>query len=532
MTSPLHDAPRIRYDRLSSEDVLANQYIRLNTIYQIVDKDGNLVPFRMNPEQYDLYRNMHNLNLVLKARQLGLTTIIQLFMLDMALFTPNTSCGVIAHNREDAEKFFDKKIKLAFDHIPDDFRRKYCPLADQDRAGQLKFSNGSYITVGTSMRSDTVQFLHVSEFGKMCARFPEKADEVVSGALNAVGPGNSVFIESTGEGAHGHFYDMAMEAKRLSDEDAELSSMDYKFFFYPWYFDPKYELHEHVAVPPEDLKYFKDLERFSRIVLEPPKRNWYSKKRKEQRDRMFREYPSIPEESFRGILDGAPFSRIMAGLRQKGQITRVPWARAVPVNTFWDLGHNDMMAIWFHQRVGFEDRWIDYYEDNFLQLDHYARYLLEKPYTYDRHYLPHDIENTDLSPTDARTRKEILEDLGIKPIIVVPRIRAEQEGVEQTRMVMENCWFDEKKCEQGIRCLENLRYRFDDRLQAFQPNLQRTWAKHGADAFMQWGHGFRHKSGVSREKPVENILARENRASGRMSKTRRLHQHHEKDWRL
>src|SRR5882672_12117473 len=253
-------APRFNYARMSIEMLIANPLLRLNTIYQIVDKNGNLVPFKMNAEQYDLYKNRHNLNIITKARQKGFTTLIQLFLLDTALFNANTSCGVIAHNQEDARKFFDKKIKLAYDMIPDDFRERFCPAAEQDRAGQLKFANGSYITVGTSMRSDTVQYLHISEFGKMCAKFPDKADEVVSGALNAVGPGNVVFIESTGEGAHGHFYDMAMEAKRLSDEDAELSSMDYKFFFYPWYYDPKYELHEHVAVPPEDLKYFKDLE--------------------------------------------------------------------------------------------------------------------------------------------------------------------------------------------------------------------------------------------------------------------------------
>lgn len=523
--------PRFNYDKITAEDIVANQLIRLNTIYQVVDKDGNLVPFRMSAEQYNLFKNKHNLNIIVKARQLGLTTVIQLYLLDTALFTPNTSCGVIAHTREDAEKFFDKKIKLAYDLIPEDFRKRYCPTADQDRAGQLKFSNGSYITVGTSLRSDTVQFLHISEFGKMCARFAEKADEVVSGALNAVGPGNTVFIESTGEGSHGHFYDMAMEAKRLADEGVRLSSMDYKFFFYPWWQDSKYELHEDVLIPDEDVKYFKELESQSHIPLNTPKRAWYAKKRKEQGDKMFREYPSIPEEAFRGILDGAPLSRMMAGLRAQGHITRVPWARNHVVNTFWDLGHNDMMCIWFHQRIGFEDRWIDYHEDNFLPLDHYAQVLLQdKPYTYGEHYLPHDVEVTELTQTDSMTRKEILESLGVKPIIVVPRIESEKEGVDQTRQNMNNSWFDEAKCAKGIKCLENVRYRFHPGLQNFIPNLMRTKFKHGYDAFAQFGHGYRHRTGMHVEKSSENELARDQR-NGRVSKGRRLQQHAGKDWR-
>src|SRR3989304_3651768 len=150
----IRQPPKINYAKVTDDILLANQFVRLNTIYKVVNKRGKLVDFVMRPEQYDFFCNMHNRNLILKSRQIGFTTLIQIFMLDEALFTPNISCGVIAHNREDAEKFFDKKIKLAYENIPADFRRKYVPSAEQDASNQLKFNNGSYISVGTSMRSD------------------------------------------------------------------------------------------------------------------------------------------------------------------------------------------------------------------------------------------------------------------------------------------------------------------------------------------------------------------------------------------
>lgn len=521
--------PRIRYDRITEEDLLASQFLRLNTLYKIVDMDGTLVDFTMNEEQYDFFKNMHNKNIILKSRQIGFTTVIQLFLLDTALFKPNTSCGVIAHVKADAEKFFDKKIKLAYDNMPADFKARHVPEAEQDAAQQLKFSNGSYISVGTSMRSDTLQYLHISEFGKLCAKFPEKADEVVSGALNAVSASNWVTIESTGEGAHGHFYDMSTRAKHLADTDSELSPLDYKFFFYPWWMSRKYRLNLHQEPDEDDSKYFSELAKFSSIGLEREQKNWYMAKRTEQRERMWREYPSTPDEAFRGIIDGAPFSRIMANLRRRGHVLRsIPWARSIPVHTFWDLGRNDMMAIWFMQHIGYEKRWIDYIEDRLRPLSDYAKLLNEKPYHYGEHYLPHDADVVELTQTDGLSRREILEDLLDGDFIVVPRIETEEAAVNMTREVMDDCFFAEDKCDQGIKCLENVKYRFDDKLQAHQPNLLRTWAKHGADAFMQYGHGYRHRrvNGVS--KKSENELARVNRGGARRPGQSR---HYSDDWR-
>jgi hypothetical protein len=53
----------------------------------------------------------------------------------------------------------------------------------------------------------------------------------------------------------------------------------------------------------------------------------------------------------------------MAKVRREGRICRVPILSG-PVDTFWDLGVNDDMCIWFRQKVGPEHRFIDYYSNS------------------------------------------------------------------------------------------------------------------------------------------------------------------------
>jgi hypothetical protein len=74
----------------------------------------------------------------------------------------------------------------------------------RDSADELVFANNSSIRVSTSMRSGTLQYLHVSEYGQLCSRYPDKAREIRTGALNTVQAGQVVFIESTAEGREGH----------------------------------------------------------------------------------------------------------------------------------------------------------------------------------------------------------------------------------------------------------------------------------------------------------------------------------------
>lgn len=497
-----------------AEELFSDRRWRLNNLYTVKNEQGIAVKFVMNDTQEALLRDLWTLNIVLKARQLGCTTFIQILMLDACLFNSNVSAGIVAHNREDAEAFFDDKIKFAYDHLDPEIR-KAVP-ATQDSAKSLTFANGSRIRVGTSLRSGTFQYLHVSEFGKVCAQFPAKAKEIVTGAFNTVHAGQFIAVESTAEGQGGYFHDMVMAAKRAQQEGRELTPLDFKLHFFPWYDDHRYALSDadtaKVVLTDAHEKYFDELFDRHGIELSPNQEAWYVKKLETQRDEMKREYPATVEEAFEASIEGAYLSEAMAKVRREGRICRVPMEN-VPVDTFWDLGVNDDMVIWFRQRVGPEHRYIDYYSNSGEGLEHYARVLKERAdehkWLYGVHYMPHDAQARRLA-YEAKSVRDMATEIGIRPIQVVPRIPSEQVGIEASRTYLAKCWFDESRCAEGIRCLDNYRKEWDEDRAVFKDRPRHDWASHGYKAL--------ETAAVARD-PMEDEPDEYVRADGRSAVT-------------
>jgi hypothetical protein len=287
-----------------------DQQWRLNNLYYITDATARKIKFQMNAVQQRLYLFMWYLTLVLKSRQHGITTFFCLFFLDVCLFNSNIHAGIIALNREDAEAFFRDKIKFAYDNLPEWLRT--ARETESENARELSFPNGSVIRVGTSMRSTTLQYLHISEFGKLCAKYPEKAREVVTGSLNTVHQGQFIFIESTAEGRKGYFHDYAIKALELKNRKADLSYLDFKFFFFGWYDDPKNQTEGIVDVPHELAIYFDDLAQKG-IKLTPQQKSWYILKSAQQGEDMHREFPSTPEEAFESVAADCFFNGVLEG---------------------------------------------------------------------------------------------------------------------------------------------------------------------------------------------------------------------------
>lgn len=463
------------------KDKLSNRRFRLNNLYMIKDAQGNKVRFRMNWAQEDLYDNMHYYNVILKARQLGFTTFIMIYFLDSCLFNHNVSAGVIAHAREAAEDLFRNKIRFAYDEMPPWLKEQVSAKTDSARV--LEFSNGSSISVGTSLRSGTFQRLLISEYGKTSAREPEKAKEIKTGALNTVHAGQQIFIESTAEGQAGEYYDIVKRAQSLAGK--ELTSMDPKFFFYPWFKNPSYVLNAEVYINAKVDKYFRSLPE----KLSPQQKSWYVKKSQEQGDAMFREFPSTPEEAFQGSMEGSIYYNEMIRARLSGRVRYVPWEASKPVYTFWDLGDRDPCSIWFFQHVGLEYRFIDYWEGSDVgALPTWARTLREKPYAYAQHLWPHDGASKQLGT--GKLLKEMAEELGIRPIKVVPRTKDKLVSIERVRPIIERAFFDAEKCAVGIKHLENYRREWDDNLGQWSRKPRHDDASHCADALQTMADGY------------------------------------------
>lgn len=463
---------------------LNSQEWRLNNLYWITDKRGQKIRFQLNWAQQFLLKYMWFLNLVLKARQLGCTTFICILFLDTALFTSNTKCGIIAHTLDDVGKIFRDKIQFVYNNLPESLRTAI--TTQFETARELVFNNGSSISVGLSFRGGTYQYLLVSEYGKICAKYPEKAREIRTGAMEAVAQGCYVFIESTAEGSDGDFYERCQESLSLSLARKTLTKMDYRFFFFPWWQEPTYTMDSGgVVIPDEDLTYFAKLEQKIGRQLTIGQKCWYVKKKSTLKELMRREYPSTPQEAFEVAIEGSYYANEFLRIDEEGRICELPFQSSIPCRTGWDLGFDDFNAIWVYQKIGEWFHFLKYYENCHEGLGHYAHWCRdwkdEKRGSYDRHWLPHDVNVTDISRNDKKTRKQVLEDDGLDNIRVVEK-KSIQFGIEESRQLLARSKFDAVGCDVGIKRLRNFRKDYNIKTEKWTDSPRRDNNKHGADA--------------------------------------------------
>lgn len=452
---------------------------RLDNLYYIKDRHGRKVKFKMNWAQKDILDNLWFFSLVLKARQLGITTFFCILYLDQVLFQANKTAGIIAHKQDDAKKFFNDKVKFAWDNLPPILKDTLGP-PNTDSVGELSFPNGSKIFVSTSARSSTLQFLHISEFGKICAAYPQKAKEIVTGSINAVEKGNFVTIESTAEGRDGYFYEFCQEAIRSQKEGRKLTPLEFRFFFFPWWKHPDYSLQSNFIITTQEEEYFRNLLDKHNIILSEEQKRWYVLKRRTNKEDMLREYPSIAEEAFLATIEGAYYQSNMAKVYEEKRIRLIPYDARLPVDTWWDLGMNDENVILFTQSFGNEIRFIDCYTNHGEGLAHYVNVIKEKGYVYGRHVFPHDINVQELG--SGRTRRQTLMELGLYNVQVVERAKDINDDIEGVRKLFSRFYFDEEKCAPLVDALNNYRKEWDDRLGDWKNRPRHDKNSHLADA--------------------------------------------------
>lgn len=457
---------------------------RLCNLYKITDKKGNAIPFRPNDAQTKFLDDIHALNIILKARQLGFTTLCCLIYLDAGIFNPNTRAGVIAHKLDDSKVIFRDKVKFPYDNLPDQLKDKVA--TKQDSADTITLANNSSIRVSTSMRSGTLQYLHISEFGKICSQYPEKAREIVTGALNTIEAGQFAVIESTAEGQDGKFYEMVQTARAKQAAGVELSELDFKFHFFPWYEDRNYVLTTGLPVIPDDDRvYFDKLETQIGRKISREQRAWYVKKAETQGGDMRREFPSTPDEAFEQALEGAYYSKEILVAYKQNRIGGFPFLPGAPVNTFWDLGRNDSNTIWLHQFVDGFHRFVGYYENSGEYISHYISWIREwardRNAVFGDHYLPHDGDRDYIWLPEGTMK--VMSDLKFYPQIV-KRPDNKTEAINIVRGKMAQCVWDETGCAVGLKRLKQYRKEWDDIRGVWKDRPLHNDDSHGADGFM------------------------------------------------
>jgi phage terminase large subunit len=199
------------------------------------------------------------------------------------------------------------------------------------------------------------------------------------------------------------------------------------------------------------------------------------------------EYLHVWEGQCRILLEGAVYAEELRDMVAEKRLCSVPYDPTVGVETFWDLGWADYTAIWFAQKVGFEYHVIDYYENHLKKLDHYLDVLQNKHYIYGTHFLPHDAQAKTMGT--GRSIQELMRAKGFK-VAIIPKLSI-VDGINATRTMFANCWFDAVKCEAGIKALRHYHYEIVEENGRLSKEPVHDWSSHGADSFRYLALGLR-----------------------------------------
>ncbi len=249
---------------------------------RILDKRKALKPLRFNAVQSDLHDTRTGRDLVLKARQTGVSTYIQGEMFRRTVTSPRSTL-TLAHDddttallRRMADRFWEN---CKFGNIQPARRYANASLTTYPELNsEAIIAKAGSSNVG---RGATLTDMHGSEVA-----FWQDAEKLIAGAMQAGTP--EVILESTPNGAQGYFYERCREA--LDGGGV------WKLHFYPWWWDADYQI---PLIEGEEITLSDDEQRLATAHgLQPEQIKWRRNKQKELKELFKQEYPEDPVSCF------------------------------------------------------------------------------------------------------------------------------------------------------------------------------------------------------------------------------------------
>jgi phage terminase large subunit len=216
-------------------------------------------------------------------------------------------------------------------------------------------------------------------------------------------------------------------------------------------------------------------------------------------------------------LEGAYYAKQMADAKADGRIGNVLFDPKFPVNTAWDIGH-DMTVVIFFQVIFQEIRIIDLLYKGEQGLPYFVGAVKAKPYdVYGEHYAPWDIDTREWAT--GKSRMDVARELGIR-FSVKPQKPGNQgihDGIEQVKLILPRCIFNEQRCGMLIEGLRSFRaeeeqgkmqYTGDSRdaMKVFKDKPLHDWASHFDSAMRVLAWNVKNKDRVQRESRPSSYL--------------------------
>jgi hypothetical protein len=235
--------------------------------------------------------------LVLKSRQLGISTGVSVSFLDDVLFTTNIQALSIFQTFPHAVDAFENKISFAWENLDARLKEALEWSVETNKANQLKFGFGqstySSYAVATSGRSGTFNKLHISELSTVCAERPIDATEIITGTLPTVPQSGQIIIESTAKGEEGDFAEMWRQA--------EMKQSNWHPIFLNWRNDVE-EISKVAVIPRGDLP--TEFQEYAKLhTLSDKELNFYYIQfllLKKDWTLLLQEFPTVASEAFQG----------------------------------------------------------------------------------------------------------------------------------------------------------------------------------------------------------------------------------------
>lgn len=185
------------------------------------------IPFHLFPYQEDALEDFQENDriIILKSRQLGISTLIAGYALWMILFQNDKNCLVVAID-QNTSKNLVTKVKVMFDNLPSWLKLK----AVESNKLSIRLSNGSQIkavsSTGTSGRSEALSLVIIDE-----AAFVDGAEELWASLQQTLSTGGQGIILSTPNGTGNFFHKMWVKA--------ESGDNKFKTLRLPWQVHPE-----------------------------------------------------------------------------------------------------------------------------------------------------------------------------------------------------------------------------------------------------------------------------------------------------
>lgn len=207
----------------------------------------------------------------------------------------------------------------------------------------------------------------------------------------------------------------------------------------------------------------------------------------EMKERDYDSFLNVWEGEPKLLLAGAVYAEELRAARAGGRICDVPHEPIRPVDVTFDLGYADKTALWLTQQVGFELRFIDYYENSQKSLSHYLEWLQARKSSHGQRYvygtmnLPHDAKAKQLG-TKLSVEEQLVAVYGRRNVRLLPRLSL-TDGINAARSMFPNVYFDKNRCADGLQALSHYRYEVLDNNGRLSRVPVHDDSSHGADSF-------------------------------------------------